>query len=110
MSAFSDPLLGAATSSKPPTFTLPLLLQLLTTIPYVDNYVDPLPFLPSGDSGSLLGKMLFGMRWMVTHSLYTLGGTVGWMAGYQKWVKEYTPEEHWKVAQRGPLPKGMKVS
>jgi hypothetical protein len=104
MSAFADPKLGSATAQKPPTITLPLILQLLTTISYVDNYVDPLPFLP--DSGPVVGRLIFAAKWAVTHGVYAFGSTVGWLAGYRRWVREYTPEEYWEVAERGPIPKG----
>ncbi|KAJ9606171.1 hypothetical protein H2200_009132 [Cladophialophora chaetospira] len=106
MSAFADPSLGATTSTNPPNFTVPLLLQLLTTIPYVDNYVDLLPFLPN--SASLVGRVLFGVKWMLTHGFYAIGGWVGWAAGYHSWVREYTPPELWIVAERGPIPRGEK--
>jgi hypothetical protein len=104
MSAFADPKLSSpvATPTRAPTISLALLLQLLTTISYVDNYLDPLPFIP--DSPGPLGRLGFAAKWTLTHSLYAFGSFVGRCAGYEAWRKEYTPSELWEVAERGAFP------
>lgn len=77
-------------------FSLGLVVQLLRTIAHVDNFVDPLPFLPSTVS------VLFGVKYAITHSVYGLGMVIGSVLGYRTWFREYTPEELWGVAERGP--------
>ncbi|KAK4947776.1 hypothetical protein LTR10_013284 [Elasticomyces elasticus] len=72
-----------------------LAVQLLRTIAHVDNFVDPLPFLPSSVS------VLFAVKYILTHSVYGLGKVLGSVLGYQVWFKGYTPEESWDVAERG---------
>ncbi|KAI1613930.1 hypothetical protein EDD36DRAFT_486710 [Exophiala viscosa] len=84
-------------NTKKARLSLGLVVQLLTTIAHVDNFVDPLPFLPS----TMLA--LFAVKYIVTHSVYGFGKVIGSMLGYRVWFEEYTPEELWEVAQRGPV-------
>ncbi|KAI1622510.1 hypothetical protein EDD37DRAFT_667332 [Exophiala viscosa] len=84
-------------NTKKARLSLGLVVQLLTTIAHVDNFVDPLPFLPS----TMLA--LFAVKYFVTHSVYGFGKVIGSMLGYRVWFEEYTPEELWEVAQRGPV-------
>ena len=66
------------------------LIQLLTTIQYVDNYVAIFPhWVP------------FSLNYWLCHGFYTVGRMLGAALGYQTWYKEYTPKEYWEVARRG---------
>lgn len=65
-------------------------IQLLTTIAYVDNYVQILPF----------RAIPFSVQWALCHSLYACGTFLGWTMGYKTWYEEYTPEQLWEVAAR----------
>ena len=99
LSPMIDPNLGSATPTTSPNITFPLVLQLLAAIPHLDNFVDPLPFLPH--NLPVLGGFLFGVKYVLTHLIYMAGSAVGRGMGYQRWVREYTPREFWEVAERG---------
>jgi hypothetical protein len=87
-----------------------MLLQLLTTISYVDNFIDPFPFLPlASHKIPLLSHALFAGRYCLVHSIYGLGWGFGRLAGYKEWRDEWTPKDVWGVAKRGPLPRWSAV-
>lgn len=62
------------------------LLQIGTTLAYIDEY--PV-FLPGP----------FWFKRIATHSSLALMYFVGRLLGYKPWLKEYTPERLWTVAQ-----------
>ena len=101
MSIFQDSLSSTSADTKP-NITPSLVVQLLRTIAYVDNYIDVLPFL-SSPSVPVLGSGVFWLKYILTHSIYAFGTLTGWALGYQTWMKEYTPKEHWEIADKGAL-------
>lgn len=95
-----------ATGALKPALTPSVALQLLVTIAYLDNFVDPFPFLPTALARiPIISSVLFGAKYLLTHTVYGLGSVIGRAAGYQVWFKEYTPKELWGVAERGPVPR-----
>lgn len=66
--------------------SLNTVLQLSTTIARMDNYV----VIVRGPAG-----------YYVTHALYAVGSTLGWLLGYKPWYEEYTPTRVRAVAASG---------
>jgi hypothetical protein len=66
------------------------LIQLGTTLSYIDEYPDIVP-------GPFWFKRLF-VRTSLSAVYY-----VGQALGYKPWIKEYTPEHLWEVARAGGL-------
>jgi hypothetical protein len=62
------------------------LLQLLTMVSHLDNYVAMVP----GPAG-----------YYATHLVYKISSIVGWLAGYKPWFEEYTPSRLHAVAAAG---------
>lgn len=62
------------------------LVQLVTSVAWMDNYFVIVP----GPAG-----------YYVTHGIYKLGSTLGWLLGYKPWYDEYTPPDVRAVAAAG---------
>lgn len=92
LSVFKDSLDAATQKAR---VSPGLVVRLLRSIAYVDNFVDPLPFFPSSVPA------LFAVKYLVTHAVYGVGKLLGSLLGYQPWFKEYTPKELWDVAEMG---------
>lgn len=70
-----------------PRLSLSLVLQLWTSIAYLDNYV----VLAPGPVGHY-----------IIHAIYKLGSWIGNICGLRPWYVEYTPERLRAVALAGP--------
>lgn len=62
------------------------LVQLGTTLAYVDEYPAAVP-----------GPFFF--KYAVVHSGLAAVAWLGWALGFDPWLKEYTPEHLWGVAR-----------
>lgn len=69
---------------------LSTVIQLFTTIQYVDNFVAILP-----------SWVPFSLNYWICHALYAVGRGLGGLLGYKAWYDEYTPVEHRDIARLG---------